>query len=522
MEPSSDSARGPLRPPASPGNFEVKERVAVVAAALLALFLGALDTLVMGAAMPTVVTDLGGLDLYGWVFSVYLLSRAVSLPIFGKLADLFSSRRLFVAALAVFMAGSLCAGLSRSMPQLIASRALQGVGAGATFALVYILLADISPPERRGKMLSSASLVWGLASVLGPPLGGFIVNYGSWRWIFFINIPLGILSLGGIHLYFRDVRPKRTHPAIDYLGSLALVLTVLPLLSLFLLAGQRLPWLSLPVIAIGGLSVAGAVAFYHVEKRAAEPILPISFFKTEGFRAGIGASFFSSFAIFSLAAFSPLFLQGALGQTPVALGLAMIPLSLAWSGGALVCGQTVHRFKNRPSALLGGLLLMLGSAAALSVSRHTPVAVFSLVLAVAGLGMGFVSIASLIAVQDSLPDAHLGVATASHQFFRTMGGTVGVGISGSLLNMRFFSSLAVSGVTQRLPAEVSAAIGQTVSVESLFRPDILAILPRGALDALQISVGAGVVAAFWAAALAAVACLAFCFLVPGTTSSGSG
>ncbi len=188
-----------------------KDRFLVIAAALMALFLGALDTLVMEAAMPTIVADMGRLELYSWVFSVYLLSRAVALPIFGKLADLYSGKHLFGFAIAIFLAGSLVAGFSTSMVQLILARVLQGVGAGAAFALVYILLADIAAPGKRGKMMSIASFVWGLASVLGPPMGGFIVNYWSWRWIFFINLPLGIFILSG-HLSLFQGNPRKETP----------------------------------------------------------------------------------------------------------------------------------------------------------------------------------------------------------------------------------------------------------------------------------------------------------------------
>ena len=186
----------------------------MIAAALLTLFLGALDALVMSAAMPTIVTDLGGLHLYSWVYSAYLLARAVSLPIFGKLADIFRSRRLYVISILIFLLGSIWAGLSQSMTQLILSRAVQGIGAGGNFALVYIVLTDISAPEKRAKTLSLASFIWGLASVLGPTFGGFVVTYFSWRWIFFANIPLGLFSLLGLSSIWWKFVPKRRMPPL--------------------------------------------------------------------------------------------------------------------------------------------------------------------------------------------------------------------------------------------------------------------------------------------------------------------
>jgi len=207
--------------------IDAKRRFYIIIASLLALFLGALDAMVMSAAMPTIVADLGGLHLYSWVYSAYLLARAVSLPVFGKLADIFRSRRLYIISISIFLLGSVLAGLAQSMLQLILARALQGIGAGGNFALVYIVLADVSSPEKRGKTLSLGSFIWGLASVLGPPFGGFVVTYFSWRWIFFVNVPLGVFSLLGIAVYLIEVRDKKKEAAIDYWGALTLSTTIL-------------------------------------------------------------------------------------------------------------------------------------------------------------------------------------------------------------------------------------------------------------------------------------------------------
>ena len=376
--------------------INLNSRFYVIAAALLALFLGALDTLVMGAAMPTIVADLGGLHLYSWVFSVYLLTRAVSLPIFGKLCDIFNSKKLYTISIVIFLLSSVLAGVSQNMTQLTFSRALQGVGAGGNFALAYIVLADISPPEKRGKMMALASFVWGIASVLGPTLGGFIVNYFSWRWIFFINIPLGSFALMGILMFLTETREKKREAPIDYLGVLTLSTTILALLTAFLLGGRTYAWTSPQVIGLLMMTLVSGTAFYHAEKRAREPILPLSFFRVQGFSIGNGAAFFASFAVFSLSAFSPLFIQGALGKTPAQLGVAMVPLSLGWSLGALACGQWIHLLRERPFALLGSFLLVAGSGMTLTFSTSTSLIACSTVFAVAGLGMGFVSISTLL------------------------------------------------------------------------------------------------------------------------------
>lgn len=484
----------------------------MILSALLALFLGALDTLIMGAAMPTIVSDLGGIQLYSWVFSVYLLSRAVALPIFGKLCDLFNSKRLYIISIIIFLVSSVCAGISHSMTQLTFARAIQGVGAGGNFALAYIVLADISPPERRGKMMSLISFVWGLSSVLGPTLGGFIVNYFSWRWIFYMNVPLGIIALIGIGLYLEETREKKKDASIDYLGTLTLSTTILALLTAFLLGGRSYPWTSPQVLGLFIFTLCSGLLFYTIERKAKEPILPIGFFQVRGFSIANSSAFFASIAIFSLSAYSPLFIQGALGKTPAQLGLAMVPLSLGWSMGALLCGQIVHLLKERPSTLLGAVLLLAGCGLTLTFSIYTSLTVCSIVLAIAGLGMGFVSISTLLIVQNSLPGEDLGIATASHQFSRTLGGTIGIGVSGSFVTARLHTAMDVlmtPGIDGRIHQSLSTHLQQ--NLEGLFRPEIQSLLTENVQRALREAVAKGVTLVFWASLIAACMCLFFSY-----------
>ena len=492
-----------------------KNRIFIIVASLLALFLAALDSLVMGAAMPSIVANLGGLHLYSWAFSAYLLSRAVALPVFGKLCDLYSNKKLFNVSIGIFLVGSVLAGFSQNMTQLILYRVIQGIGAGGNFALTYIVLSDISSPQKRGKMMSIASFVWGVASVLGPTIGGFIVNYFSWRWIFFINLPVGAVSLLGIFLYLIETREKRKKVSIDYLGILTLSTTILALLIAFLLAGRSYDWLSFQIVGLFVITAGAGLAFYHVEKRAREPLLPIDFFKLRRFSIGNGAAFFASFAIFSLSAFSPLFIQGALGKTPVQLGLAMVPLSLGWSFGALFCGQLVNLMGKRTASILGGVLLVLGSAMTISFSSATSLTFCSIVLTVAGLGMGFVSIATLLLVQNSVDISNLGIATASHQFTRTLGGTLGIGISGSIVTVTFLNALEKVmsfDLRQKIDPGLFSQIQQ--NVENIFRPEIQTLLSADVLQALQEAVGHGVMPMFWVSLLSSIVCLVFSIMLP--------
>jgi EmrB/QacA subfamily drug resistance transporter len=491
-----------------------RSRNYIIIASLLALFLGALDSLVMSAAMPTIVADLGGLALYSWVYSAYLLARAVALPIFGKLADIFRSRRLYIISICIFLLGSILAGLAQSMTQLILARVLQGIGAGGNFALVYIVLADISSPEKRGKTLSLGSFIWGLASVLGPTFGGFIVTYFSWRWIFFVNVPLGVLCLLGIGLYLIEVREKKKEAAIDYWGALTLSTAILGLLTVFLLAGRSYGWISPQIIGLSIIAIAAGVAFFYAEKSAQEPILSLGFFRRRSFSVGNGSAFLASFAIFSLFAYSPLFIQGALGKTPLQMSLAMLSLSLGWSGGALACGQIVNRFGRKPSTVFGSLCLVVGGAIMITFSTATSLAACSVVLGFAGIGMGFVSMATLLVVQDSLDISDLGIATASHQFFRTLGGTIGVGISGSFVTMALtnvIESLMNTGL-KNLPPTINVQLKH--GIENIFRPEVQTLLDPDIQKTLQAAVARGVSMVFWITFFASLVCLVLSLLIP--------
>ena len=498
-----------------------RRRNFIIIASLLALFLGALDALVMSAATPTIVADLGGLHLYSWVYSAYFLARAVALPVFGKLADIFRSRRLYIISICVFILGSVLAGFAQSMMQLILSRVLQGIGAGGNFALVYIVLADISSPEQRGKTLSLGSFIWGLASVLGPTFGGFVVTYFSWRWIFFVNVPLGAISLLGIALYLVEVREKKKEAAIDYWGAATLSTTILGLLTVFLMGGRSYDWVSPQIIGLSLVTVAAGAGFYFAEKKAREPILALEFFSSRGFSIGNGSAFLASFTIFALFAYSPLFIQGALGKTPLQMSVAMLTMSLGWSLGALVCGQMVNRFGQKPSTIFGCLCLVVGGGMLLTYSADTSLINCSIVLGIVGVGMGFVSMATLLVVQDSLDISDLGVATSSHQFARTLGGTIGVGISGSFVTMTLSNVMESLMKTELIDLPPSLNIEIKQNIENIFRPEVQALLAPEVQKTMQEAVANGVLTVFWITFFASLLCLFLSALIPVQKSANS-
>jgi EmrB/QacA subfamily drug resistance transporter len=488
------------------------KRFPVIAAALLVLFLSALDALIMAAAMPTIVADLGGISLYSWVYSAALLSRTVSLPIFGKLADLFKTKSLFMISITIFLIASVMAGLSTSMWFLIFSRVIQGIGAGGNFALVYVILTDVSSPEKRGKTLGFASLVWGIASVLGPTLGGLIVTYFSWRWIFFMNIPLGILSLGGVYFFLIEIREKKKKVYLDFAGVITLSVSIISFLTVFLLGGRTYPWFSYEILGFCLIILFFSIGFYLSEKRAPEPILSLEFFRFKGFRNGNLAVFFSSFVIFSLFAYAPLFIQGVLLKTPMEVGIAMLSLSLGWSMGSLMLGQVIHRIEKKISAIIGAGFLGTAAGATLLFTTETTMAFCFWTFLLAGLGMGFVTLATLLVVQNSLKAEDIGVATSSHQFARTLGGTLGIGICGGLFTARLAREM--DKLSSDHLAEILYRENIAQDIENIFNPEMLSKFSSSTLEVLRTAALSGLSLVFWIIFGISFICLGCCLFLP--------
>ena len=489
---------------------DAKGRSWIIWAALLALFLGALDALVMTAAMPTIIAELGGLHLYAWTYTTYFLARAVALPIFGKLSDMYSTRMLFLFSIGLFLVASIAAGFSQSMGFLVVTRVFQGIGGGGIFALVYVVLSDVSTPEHRAKTISFASAVWGIASLVGPTLGGFIVTWFSWRWIFFINIPLGLVSFYGIAVYFQEFREKTAGKNLDLLGAFLLSGFILGLLTLIMTGGRELPFLSKPYILIGCTTIISGYWFFRVEMRAENPMLNFNYFKDPSYALGNVLVFFASFAIFSLFAYAPILLQGALSQTPLQVGYAMLSLSLGWSIGSLLAGRKMNWIGQKRAVLIGTVLLVIGTGMTLGFSRTTDITECFVAFLVVGLGMGFVSLTTLLVVQDSVEPANLGVATSFHQFSRTMGGTIGVGLCGGIVTDKLINELTVAG--QKLPETLIGMLKE--SMANLFQQEFQAMIPAGMDAMLQNAVLNGVYLALIIVFVVSVINLGLSLLLP--------
>ncbi|MCG8641497.1 MAG: MFS transporter [Desulfobacterales bacterium] len=458
-----------------------RKRTFIIGAALLALFLGALDALVMTAAMPTVIADLGGLHLYAWSYSSYFLARAVSLPVFGKLSDLFATKRLFLFSISLFIVSSVAAGASPSMEFLVVSRIFQGIGTGGIFALVYVVLSDVSPPGQRPRILSFASSIWGIASLIGPTFGGFMVTWSSWRWIFYINLPLGLISLVSVALFFKEFREKPKTIYLDWLGTLLLSVFILAVLVLAMMGGREFPWYSFQTVLLAIFILVSGMALYRTEKRAKDPILDFEFFKYPSYALGNTIVFCASFSVFALFAYAPLFLQGGLALSPLHVGYAMLSLSIGWSVGAFIVGRVVHWLGQKNAVLTGAVLLIAGSGLTLNFSNTTTMAECFFIFLISGLGMGFISLSTLLIVQDSIAAKDLGIATSFHQFSRTLGGTIGVGVCGGFVTSHLLNRLKDAG--KIIPETI---LGQLqTSMENLLQAEFQALIPPDVRIILQ-------------------------------------
>jgi EmrB/QacA subfamily drug resistance transporter len=409
---------------------------------LLGIFLAAVDGTIVSTAMPTVVGSLGGLQYYSWAFAAYMLFAAVSMPLYGRLADIYGRKKLFYVGVAFFVVGSVLCGLARNMLQLVAFRSVQGIGAGAMFAIPYTILGVVYPPERRGKAIGLGSSVWGISSVLGPLLGFAVVETLGWRWVFFLGVPIGVAAVALVATSLEESTGS-ADPDVDYLGAATLVLGVGSLLvGLQLL--ESASGAAVPLLALG---TVGLVVFYLVERRASQPLVPLSLFRDRTFGSTNATAFLSSFALFAAITYVPLYVQ-SVGSGAGSAAIAVFPISIGWSGTSFLSGQVVAQVGERRLVRAGTGILVVSFAVAAAVwSTTTPLWLLVGNVFVMGVGMGALTPPLLTAIQNHLGTERMGLATSSQQFFRNLGGTAGVAILGFVMNVTLRDRLAtVPGV----------------------------------------------------------------------------
>lgn len=467
-----------------------KRVILVTIGIMLSLFLAAMEATVVATAMPTIVGQLGGLEQYAWVFSAYMLASTTTVPLYGKLSDLYGRRKLYVFAMVLFLSGSVMCGLANTMTQLILARGLQGLGAGGIMPLAFILIGEMFSLDQRAKMQGLFSGVWGVSSIIGPLLGGFLVDNLSWHWVFYINLPPGLIAAALVALAWQDQIQSHAKPVVDYAGALLLSASVVALLLGLVEFGTSTGWILIAV------SIVLFVLLLGVESRAADPILPISLFRERLFSTSITHGIFAGWALFGCLSFIPLFVQSVLGTSATGAGITIAPMLLGWVAASIVGTRLLLKVGYRRLAIMGTALLTIGaflmSRADADISRSTLMVFVSLM----GMGMGFSIPPFLIAVQTTVERRQLGTATSTMQFSRSIGGTLGVSMMGVALSARLASNLSASGLDPELVSQL---------LEPL--PGARAVINEGARIAVADAITLVFLYAFFAAGLALIATL---------------
>jgi EmrB/QacA subfamily drug resistance transporter len=476
----------------APIELPQRVRLEILAAVLLGIFLAALDQTIVGTALPVIVTDLQGNDVYVWAFTAYLLTATVSGPIWGKLSDLFGRRPIFLIGVSVFLVGSLLCGVSQTMPQFLAFRAFQGLGAGALFPIALAIIGDIFAPSERGKYQGFFGAVFGVSSLIGPALGGLITDNFGWHWIFFVNIPLGIVVL---YIIWRTLPTHRAEGAdrhIDYLGAMLLVAALVPFLIGFT-NKQFGEWTDPDVGGLIAIGLLFAAAFVFAESRAHEPIVPLKLFRMRTFTASVIAFFLAAMGFFAAIAFLPRWFQFVAGSSATESGYQLLPLLGGLIVSAIVTGQIVSRTGRYKALTIGALVVMaFGLWLLTSIRPDTPMPQLWLSMAIAGLGVGPTFAVFTLAVQNAVPVRDLGAATSSLTLFQQVGGTIGLAVTGTIFGSTLLEEAPKALVDAGVPPQFadqfasggSSSFNQLTSVGDLGE-NILAQVPEQFRSAVE-------------------------------------
>ncbi|MFK4083440.1 MDR family MFS transporter [Kribbella sp. NPDC020789] len=433
------------------------ERGPILLAVMLSTGLVALDATILATAVPSVVEDLGGFTQFPWLFSIYLLAQAVSVPIYGKLADLRGRKPMILLGVTLFVAGSVLCGFAWSMPVLIAFRLIQGLGAGAIQPIGMTIIGDIYTVAERAKVQGYLASVWGISSFVGPTLGGVFSDYISWRWIFFVNVPLGIAAAIVLRKRFQEKVAEKTRHQIDYAGAVLLAVGGSLLLLGLLEGGVMWAWDAPVSIAILAVAVLLIVAFALVERRAAEPILPPWVLGRRVLNSANATAFLIGLLMMGLSTYVPVFAQGVLGTTALIAGFALASMTIGWPIAASLSGRIYLRLGFRWTMLLGSAIVVLGSGILLTVSATSGVWQLAAACFVIGVGLGFSSAPAVVAAQSSVDWQHRGVVTGANMFSRSVGSAVGVATFGAVANGEI--AARIGGAQKdlgKLPADVLA------------------------------------------------------------------
>jgi len=464
----------------------VKNLLVIMIGVMLGVLLAALDQTVVGPAMPKIIGDLNGFEHYAWVVTAYMLTSTISVPIFGKLGDMYGRKWFYIGGIIVFMIGSMLCGLSQDIWQLIAFRALQGLGGGIMFANAFTIIGDLVPPADRGRWQGLFGGVWGLASILGPTVGGYITDNLSWRWVFYVNVPVGIAALVVLLTTFPNMQHGRqTRKSIDWFGALTLIGAMTPLLVALSLGGTSTDWAWDSFLTIGMFALAAMflVSFVVIESRVQEPIIPLDLFKNSIFTLSVITVFLTGLGMFGAALYIPLFIQAVQGGSATSSGNAITPMMLSVVFASVVTGQLISRTGRYRIVGIVGMALLTGGMFLLStMGVETPIWQTVVFMMLMGLGLGVAMPLYTLIVQNAFPITRLGVVTSATTFFRSIGGTVGAAVLGSIVNNQFKSNLATE------LAKVNPRIAQSLPAGAMDQMNPQALINPLALDAMRAAI----------------------------------
>jgi EmrB/QacA subfamily drug resistance transporter len=438
----------------APAPLAGRQLAAVFGGLLLAMLLAALDSTIVATALPTIVGELGGIERLAWVVTAYLLAQTIVTPLYGKLGDLHGRKRVLQVAVVVFLVGSALCGAARSMPQLILFRFVQGLGGGGLMVTAQAVVGDVVAPRERGKYQGIFGAVFAVSSIAGPLLGGYFTTHLSWRWIFYVNLPLGVVALLVVAAALPTVA-RREARAVDWAGAGLLAAALASLVVLTDLGGTTVPWRSAPIVALAVSAAAALVGFVLVERRAAEPVLPPRLFGERAFSVASAVGLIVGFAMFGAVTYLPLWLQVAKGESPTASGLRMLPMMGGTLFSSILSGQLISRtgrYKLFP--IVGTALATVGLVLLSRLEAGTSLGSAAAAMLVLGLGIGLVMQVLVIAVQNAVPYRDLGVATSGAMLFRLVGGSLGTAVLGAIFAARLGPELAA-----RVPAGAAQPTG---------------------------------------------------------------
>ena len=490
------------RPPGStvealPPTIDPERRAAVLGSLMLVLFLAALDSAIVATALPTIVGELGGLSHLSWVVTAYLVAQTIVTPLYGKLGDLYGRKRILQVATLIFLAGSALCGLARTLPQLILFRGVQGLGGGGIIVSTQASLGDIVPARDRGRYQGIFGAVFGVSSIAGPLLGGFFTSHLSWRWIFYVNLPLGALALGVLAVTL-PATVERVRRTIDYAGAALLAAALTAIVLLADLGGSAAPWTSPLIIGLGVAAVLSFVAFVVVERRSAEPVMPLELFRNPVFSVTSGIGLIVGFALFGSVTYLPLYLQLVKGSSPTVSGLELVPMMAGMLVTSIASGQIISRIgRYKAFPIAGTAVLTVGLFLFSRMGPSTTRWQTSLAMLVVGMGLGMVMQVLVLAVQNAVDYEDLGVATSGATLFRLIGGSLGVAILGAIFAGRLGSILA-----RELPGRVLDSTHLGPVALRAFSPEVRAAYLRAFSESLHtvFLVAAGVAVAGFALA----------------------